>query len=110
MLADFVEGAEYADDLLKLRAGHALSPQDVITSTHRGHGHMLARGADPGRMYAELFAREGGYNRAKGGSLHMIDTELGFSHSLVLVDSNGDCSHEIVSGGTRGPAGSPRTA
>ena len=63
----------------------ALEPGDVITSTHRGHGHMLARGAEPRRMYAELFARQDGYNRAKGGSLHMIDTELGFLGANGIV-------------------------
>lgn len=63
----------------------ALGPQDVITSTHRGHGHLLGRGADPGKMYAELFARDGGYNRGKGGSLHMIDTELGFLGANGIV-------------------------
>jgi len=63
----------------------ALGPDDVITSTHRGHGHMLARGADPKRMYAELYARRDGYNRAKGGSLHMIDTELGFLGANGIV-------------------------
>jgi TPP-dependent pyruvate/acetoin dehydrogenase alpha subunit len=63
----------------------ALGPEDVITSTHRGHGHMLARGADPRRMYAELYARQDGYNRAKGGSLHMIDTELGFLGANGIV-------------------------
>jgi acetoin:2,6-dichlorophenolindophenol oxidoreductase subunit alpha len=63
----------------------ALGPEDVITSTHRGHGHMLARGADPRRMYAELYARRDGYNRAKGGSLHMIDTELGFLGANGIV-------------------------
>lgn len=63
----------------------ALEEGDVITSTHRGHGHMLARGADPARMYAELFARRDGYNRAKGGSLHMIDVELGFLGANGIV-------------------------
>ena len=63
----------------------ALGPDDVILSTHRGHGHMLARGADPGRMYAELYARTEGYNRSKGGSLHMIDTELGFLGANGIV-------------------------
>lgn len=63
----------------------ALGPADVITSTHRGHGHMLARGADPARMYAELYARREGYNRSKGGSLHMIDTELGFLGANGIV-------------------------
>ncbi|MGH7359312.1 MAG: thiamine pyrophosphate-dependent dehydrogenase E1 component subunit alpha [Candidatus Rokuibacteriota bacterium] len=56
----------------------ALGPGDVLTSTHRGHGHMLARGADAARLYAELYARREGYNRSKGGSLHMIDAEAGF--------------------------------
>ncbi len=63
----------------------ALGPGDAITSTHRGHGHMLARGASPARMYAELYARTDGYNRAKGGSLHMIDTELGFLGANGIV-------------------------
>jgi acetoin:2,6-dichlorophenolindophenol oxidoreductase subunit alpha len=63
----------------------ALGPGDAITSTHRGHGHMLARGASPARMYAELYARRDGYNRAKGGSLHMIDTELGFLGANGIV-------------------------
>ncbi len=63
----------------------ALSVEDVLTSTHRGHGHMIARGADPARMYAELFARTGGYNRGKGGSLHMIDTALGFLGANGIV-------------------------
>lgn len=63
----------------------ALDPEDVLTSTHRGHGHMLARGADPARMYAELFARVDGYNRGKGGSLHMIDASLGFLGANGIV-------------------------
>lgn len=63
----------------------ALGPGAALTSTHRGHGHMLARGASPARMYAELYARRDGYNRAKGGSLHMIDTELGFLGANGIV-------------------------
>ena len=63
----------------------ALGPDDVLTSTHRGHGHMLGRGADPGRMYAELFGRTDGYNRGKGGSLHMIDADLGFLGANGIV-------------------------
>ncbi len=63
----------------------ALEAGDVITSTHRGHGHMLARGADPAKMYAELYARRQGYNRAKGGSLHMIDAALGFLGANGIV-------------------------
>ncbi|MFV0252730.1 MAG: thiamine pyrophosphate-dependent dehydrogenase E1 component subunit alpha [Beutenbergiaceae bacterium] len=62
-----------------------LGGNDVLTSTHRGHGHMIARGADPARMYGELFARTTGYNRGKGGSLHMIDSELGFLGANGIV-------------------------
>ena len=46
---------------------------------------MIGRGADPARMYAELFARTGGYNHGKGGSLHMIDTALGFLGANGIV-------------------------
>lgn len=56
----------------------ALLPQDAITSTHRGHGHFLARGADPRRLLAELFGRQGGYSRGRGGSQMMMAPELGF--------------------------------
>ena len=55
----------------------ALRPDDVITSTHRGHGHLLAKGADPARMMAELLGRVTGTNRACGGSMHIADFEIG---------------------------------
>ena len=56
----------------------ALKPQDALTSTHRGHGHFLARGADPRRLLAELFGRQSGYSRGRGGSQMMMAPELGF--------------------------------
>ena len=56
----------------------ALLPQDAMTATHRGHGHFLARGADPGRALAELFGRETGYSRGRGGSQMMMDPAIGF--------------------------------
>jgi len=59
-------------------AAAALQPQDAVTSTHRGHGHFLALGADPGRLLAELFGRATGYSRGRGGSQMMMDTRLGF--------------------------------
>lgn len=62
-----------------------LGEHDALTSTHRGHGHMLGRGADPKRMYAELYARETGYNRGKGGSLHMMDADRGFLGANGIV-------------------------
>jgi TPP-dependent pyruvate/acetoin dehydrogenase alpha subunit len=55
----------------------ALRPDDYITSTHRGHGHALAKGADMNRMMAELFGRHTGYCKGKGGSMHIADLELG---------------------------------
>lgn len=55
----------------------ALEPRDFITSTHRGHGHCLAKGADPDRMMAELFGRASGYAKARGGSMHIADVGAG---------------------------------
>jgi pyruvate dehydrogenase E1 component alpha subunit len=66
----------------------ALAPDDVITSTHRGHGHLIAKGGDPKYMMAELAARTTGYCGGKGGSLHMTDFSLG------ILGANG-----IVGGG-----------
>ncbi|HZU78428.1 MAG TPA: pyruvate dehydrogenase complex E1 component subunit beta, partial [Acidimicrobiales bacterium] len=54
-----------------------LGPADVVTSTHRGHGHCLAKGMDPGPMFAELLAREAGSNRGRGGSMHVADPTRG---------------------------------
>ena len=56
----------------------ALEPQDAMTTTHRGHGHFIARGADIGRAMAELFGRETGYSRGRGGSQMMMDPAIGF--------------------------------
>ncbi|CAM5782525.1 thiamine pyrophosphate-dependent dehydrogenase E1 component subunit alpha [Ottowia pentelensis] len=54
-----------------------LTPADLLTSTHRGHGHTLAKGADPTRMMCELFGRASGYNGGKGGSMHIADFSVG---------------------------------
>ena len=54
-----------------------LTRRDQITSTHRGHGHCIAKGADPGRMFAEFFGREDGYCRGRGGSMHIADVAEG---------------------------------
>jgi acetoin:2,6-dichlorophenolindophenol oxidoreductase subunit alpha len=50
---------------------------DYITSTHRGHGHCIGKGADPKRMFAEFFGKEEGYCRGRGGSMHIADVESG---------------------------------
>src|SRR3954454_21459148 len=54
-----------------------LRTDDVITSTHRGHGHCLAKGLEPLGMFAELMARDKGTNRGRGGSMHIADPGLG---------------------------------
>ena len=54
-----------------------LAPDDYILSTHRGHGHCIAKGADPSRMFAEFFGKETGYCRGRGGSMHIADVEGG---------------------------------
>lgn len=66
----------------------ALTDQDVITSTHRGHGHLIGKGGDPKYMMAELAARSPGYCQGRGGSLHIADFSLG------ILGANG-----IVGGG-----------
>jgi acetoin:2,6-dichlorophenolindophenol oxidoreductase subunit alpha len=63
----------------------ALRADDVITSTHRGHGHILAKGGDPARMLAELLGRESGYNRGRGGSMHIADLDLGIFGANGIV-------------------------
>ena len=65
-----------------------LSDEDQITSTHRGHGHLIAKGGSFDRMYAELFGRATGYCKGKGGSMHISNMDLG------MLGANG-----IVGGG-----------
>src|ERR1700741_1602616 len=55
----------------------ALEPTDYITSTHRGHGHCIAKGAKVARMLAEFFGKEDGYCRGRGGSMHIADVATG---------------------------------
>lgn len=55
-----------------------LEAGDLTFTTHRNHGHILARGGDPARMLAEILGRETGYNRGKGGTLHIASQEHGF--------------------------------
>ena len=60
-------------------------PDDVITSTHRGHGHILAKGLAPRRVLAELMGRQTGANRGRGGSMHVADPELGILGANGIV-------------------------
>jgi pyruvate dehydrogenase E1 component alpha subunit len=63
----------------------ALKDDDVITSTHRGHGHILAKGGHPRRMIAELMGKADGYNGGRGGSMHIADLSLGIYGANGIV-------------------------
>src|SRR3989337_4452706 len=63
----------------------ALRRDDYITSTHRGHGHCLAKGASVDRMFAELLGKEAGYCRGKGGSMHIADQDTGNLGAKAIV-------------------------
>ena len=68
----------------------ALRPDDFITSTHGGHGHCLAKGASPDRMFAELLGKEAGYCRGKGGSMHIADPTTGnLGANAIVAGSTG---------------------
>ena len=62
-----------------------LGPTDVITSTHRGHGHCLAKGLDPLGMFAELMGKDQGTNRGRGGSMHIADPTIGIFGANGIV-------------------------
>ena len=63
----------------------ALRRDDYITSTHRGHGHCLAKGAAPERMFAELLGKRAGYCKGKGGSMHIADPDTGNLGANAIV-------------------------
>lgn len=63
----------------------ALRRDDYVTSTHRGHGHCLAKGASPELMFAELLGKEAGYCRGKGGSMHIADPATGNLGANAIV-------------------------
>ena len=77
----------------------ALRPDDYITSTHRGHGHVLAKGADLNQFFAELYGKASGYCKGKGGSMHVADLDLG------ILGANG-----VVGGGIPIAAGAALSA
>jgi TPP-dependent pyruvate/acetoin dehydrogenase alpha subunit len=63
----------------------ALNVDDYITSTHRGHGHCIAKGAAPDRMFAELLGKKAGYCKGKGGSMHIADSATGNLGANAIV-------------------------
>ena len=93
--ADYVAGDIYGtvhcyigEEAVAVGVCSALNPDDQIIGTHRGHGHCIAKGADLDRMMAELYGRETGYCKGKGGSMHIADFSIG------MLGANG-----IVAGG-----------
>lgn len=77
----------------------ALRPDDYLTSTHRGHGHILAKGGDLRLFFAELYGKAAGYCKGKGGSMHVADLDLG------ILGANG-----VVGGGIAIAAGAALAA
>ncbi|HEY3912537.1 MAG TPA: thiamine pyrophosphate-dependent dehydrogenase E1 component subunit alpha [Stellaceae bacterium] len=93
--ADYLAGKIYGvvhsyigEEAVAVGVCTALGQGDRIISTHRGHGHCIAKGADLNRMMAELYGRQGGYCKGKGGSMHIADFGIG------MLGANG-----IVAGG-----------
>src|SRR5437667_4806609 len=81
----------------------ALRRDDYITSTHRGHGHCLAKGAGVDRMFAELLGKEAGYCRGKGGSMHIADHENGnLGANAIVGGSTGIATGAAFSAKRRG--------
>ena len=66
------------EEAVAVGACAALRPEDKITSTHRAHGHFLAKGGSPKALMAELYGKEAGCCRGKGGSMHLVDMNIGF--------------------------------
>ncbi len=87
------------EEAVAVGACSAINQDDYLTSTHRGHGHVLAKGAEPGKMFAELYGKSTGYNKAKGGSMHLAAPEIG------ILGANG-----IVGGGLPLATGAAMTA
>ena len=63
----------------------ALGPDDYLFTTHRNHGHVLARGGAPGRILAEILGRADGYSRGRAGGFHVAAPELGILHTSAIV-------------------------
>lgn len=81
----------------------ALRSDDYITSTHRGHGHCLAKGASVDRMFAELLGKASGYCRGKGGSMHIADQERGnLGANAIVAGSTGIATGAALSAKRRG--------
>jgi len=86
----------------------ALEPTDWIASTHRGHGHCIAKGADVRAMMAELYGKSTGTNRAKGGSMHITDVNIGMLGVNPIVGAG--VTHAVGAGLSSKVRGSAQVA
>jgi TPP-dependent pyruvate/acetoin dehydrogenase alpha subunit len=77
--------------------GETLRRDDAVFSTHRGHGHALAKGLPPGELFAELYGRETGCSRGRGGSMHLFAPEIGLMGTSGIV---GPCILQAAGAGT----------
>src|SRR6478735_9012548 len=90
--ADYLAGKIYGvvhcyigEEAVAVGVCSALDRNDRIISTHRGHGHCIAKGADLNRMMAELYGRQTGYCKGKGGSMHIADFGIGMLGANGIV-------------------------
>ena len=83
-----VAHAYIGEEAVAAGACAAIKPDDIITSTHRGHGHTIGKGADVKRMMAELLGKYEGYNHGKGGSMHIADVKNGMLGATGIVGSS----------------------
>src|SRR6476620_5432199 len=90
--ADYLDGKIYGvvhcyigEEAVAVGVCSALERTDRIISTHRGHGHCIAKGADLNRMMAELYGRQTGYCKGKGGSMHIADFDIGMLGANGIV-------------------------
>src|SRR5256712_1297907 len=88
-------------EAIALGVCETLRRDDYITSTHRGHGHCLAKGASIDRMYAELLGKEAGYCKGKGRSMHIADQERGnLGANAIVAGSTGIATGAAMSSNT----------
>ena len=73
------------EEAIAVGACSAIHPRDYVVSTHRGHGHCIAKGADIKRMMAELLGRVNGYCKGRGGSMHLTDPQIGILTACGIV-------------------------
>jgi TPP-dependent pyruvate/acetoin dehydrogenase alpha subunit len=91
------------EEAVAVGACEALRRDDYITSTHRGHGHCIAKGASLDKMFAELLGKEAGYCRGKGGSMHIADQDTGnLGANAIVGGSAGIATGAAMSAKMRG--------